>query len=166
MLAWQWGKEQNEFDSCGVFLVKTALLCPTAAAATKSRLGFRKPVQGNFPSTFPTSSKCWARQRCCRSYSPQFDLSKLNGETLGSQWLRRRGNWALTFVFLWAPYTVFYFNLIFVPLVLFPPFPPSSLCSPVKIEQKNTAGSSLEVQKVFQDARALRCSGSRVAGGL
>lgn len=128
----------------------TLLLLPQ-----KSLIVFRKPVQNNFPSTFPTSSKCQARQRCCKNYKPQFDLSKLNGVTLGSQWLRWHGNWGLTFVFLWAPYMVFYFNLIFVPLVFFPPSRPSSLHSPFKIEQKTTVRRSLEgkIEKVFQDAR-------------
>lgn len=32
----------------------------------KSLIVFRKPVQNNFPSTFPTSSKCSARQRYCK----------------------------------------------------------------------------------------------------
>lgn len=70
--------------------------------------------------------------------------------TLGSQWLRQHGNCALTFVFLWAPYMVLYFNLIFVALMF---FPPSSLHSPFKIEQKNTEVAWNKTGKKFQDAR-------------
>lgn len=80
------------------------------------------------------------------------------GQLWGSGWLGQCRIGVVPFVFLRAPSMAFYFNLIFVPLLF---FPPSSLHSELKIEQKNALWSSWEgeMEKIFPGVIPLQGSG-------